>query len=540
MGRILIGADFGTYEVRVTAVDIKTGQMIGISSTGYESGVLDKLLPNARLLPKNFALQNPSDWLVAFSQATNKLIMDTGIPQSEIISLGISFTSCTAMPVDDGGMPLALKPEFAENYHAWPKLWRHHACIPQAERLTDIAIDRGEPFLEYCGGKISPEWLWPKLLETIEQSPELIPHIAYYIESGDWIVWQLTGNQIRNQCASGYKACWVEGLGYPSNEFFAHASIDLARIAENQRDIPVAQPGRLAGRLLPEMAQSLMLPPGLPVAVAVVDAQVGVLGSGVHEPEIMVMVMDTSNVHLLMSQEERVFIGFAGLVKDGILDGYWGYESGQPASGDIFDWFRNILAPIELFERAKEDDVDETVVMDRWLTETPIGANGLLALDWWNGNRSVLMDSKLSGMILGFTLGTTPAQILRAIAESLAFGTRKIIENYATNSMPIKRIVATGSMPFNFPSLLQIYSDICNIEITVPDTPHSIARGAAILGGLSVGVENLGFKTRKEYFGTMVPPVFDRFTPSILSVEKYNILYNKWLKLHDWLGGDSI
>lgn len=540
MGRILIGADFGTYEVRVTAVDIKTGQMIGISSTGYESGVLDKLLPNARLLPKNFALQNPSDWLVAFSQATNKLIMDTGIPQSEIISLGISFTSCTAMPVDDGGMPLALKPEFAENYHAWPKLWRHHACIPQAERLTDIAIDRGEPFLEYCGGKISPEWLWPKLLETIEQSPELIPHIAYYIESGDWIVWQLTGNQIRNQCASGYKACWVEGLGYPSNEFFAHASIDLARIAENQRDIPVAQPGRLAGRLLPEMAQSLMLPPGLPVAVAVVDAQVGVLGSGVHEPEIMVMVMDTSNVHLLMSQEERVFTGFAGLVKDGILDGYWGYESGQPASGDIFDWFRNILAPIELFERAKEDDVDETVVMDRWLTETPIGANGLLALDWWNGNRSVLMDSKLSGMILGFTLGTTPAQILRAIAESLAFGTRKIIENYATNSMPIKRIVATGSMPFNFPSLLQIYSDICNIDITVPDTPHSIARGAAILGGLSVGVENLGFKTRKEYFGTMVPPVFDRFTPSILSVEKYNILYNKWLKLHDWLGGDSI
>jgi L-ribulokinase len=540
MGRILIGADFGTYEVRVAAVDIKTGQMIGISSTGYESGVLDKLLPNARLLPKNFALQNPVDWLVALSEATKKLIMDTGIPQAEIISLGVSFTSCTAMPVDDGGMPLALKPEFAENYHAWPKLWRHHACIKQAEKLTEIAVDRGEPFLEYCGGSINPEWLWPKLLESIEQSPELIPHMAYYIESGDWIVWQLTGNQIRNQCAAGYKACWVEGLGYPSNEFLAHASIDLARIAENQRDIPVMQPGRLAGRLLPEMAQTLALPSGLPVAVAVVDAQVGVLGSGVHEPDVMVMFMDTSNVHLLMSKDEKVFPGFAGLVKDGILDGYWGYESGQPASGDIFDWFRNILAPIELFERAKEDDVDETVVMDRWLNETPIGANGLMALDWWNGNRSILMDSKLSGMIHGFTLGTTPAQMLRAIAESLAFGTRKIIETYASNGLTINRIVATGSLPFNYQSLLQIYADVCNIDITVPDTPHAIARGAAILGGLSVGVENLGFKTRNHYFSSMVPQAFDRFAPNPISVEKYNSLYNKWTRLHDWFKGENL
>ncbi|MBP7732398.1 MAG: ribulokinase [Caldisericia bacterium] len=540
MGRILIGADFGTYEVRVAAVDIKTGQMLGISSISYENGVLDKLLPNARVLPKNFALQNPADWLIALSQATRQLVMDTGIPQSEIISLGVSFTSCTAMPVDDGGMPLAQKPEFAENYHAWPKLWRHHACIPQAEKLTNIAQDRGEPFLEYCGGRVNPEWLWPKLLETIEQSPELTNHIGYYLESGDWIVWQLTGNQIRNQCAAGYKACWVEGMGYPSNEFFAHASIDLARIAEKQRGIPVVQPGRLAGRLLPEIAEQLMFPSGLPVAVAVIDAQVGVLGAGVHEPDVMVMVMDTSNVHLLMSPDEKVFPGFAGLVKDGILDGYWGYESGQPASGDIFDWFRNILAPIELFERAKDDDVDETVVLDRWLTETPIGSNGLTALDWWNGNRSVLMDSSLSGMICGFTLGTTPAQVFRAIAESQAFGTRKIIETYIANGLPIKRMVATGSLPFNYRSLLQIYADVCNIDITVPDTPHAIARGAAILGGLSVGVENLGFKNRNDYFTSMNPAVFDHYTPDTVAVEKYDKLYIKWNKLHDWFCGGNI
>jgi L-ribulokinase len=538
MGRILIGADFGTYEVRVAAVDIKTGQMLGISSCGYEGGVLDKLLPNARLLPKNFALQNPSDWLTSLSLATRKLIMDTGIPQSEIVSLGISFTSCTALPVDDGGMPLCIKPEFSENFHAWPKLWRHHASIPQAQKLTEIALDRGEPFLEYCGGKISPEWLWPKLLETIEQSPELIPHIGYYLESGDWIVWQLTGNQIRNQCAAGYKACWVEGMGYPSHEFFAHASIDLARIAEKQCEIPVVQPGRLAGRLLPEMAESLMLPSGLPVSVSVIDAHVGVLGSGVFEPDVMVMVMDTSNVHLLMSDSEKVFPGFAGLVKDGIIDGFWGYESGQPASGDIFDWYRNILAPIQLFERAREDDVDETVVMDRWITETAAGSGGMIGLDWWNGNRSILMDSSLTGMMCGFNLHTTPAQMLRAIAESLAFGTRKIVENFTSNELPVTRIVATGSLPFRYPGLLQIFADVCNIQITVPDTPHSVARGTAILGALSVGLENLGFKNRDEYFMAMKPEVFDRFTPNPVNVGKYETLYSKWLKLHDLFSGD--
>ena len=540
MGRILIGADFGTYEVRVAAVDIKTGQMLGISSQSYESGVLDKILPNARLLPKNFALQDPIDWLTSLSQATKKLIMDTGIPQTEIVSLGVSFTSCSVLPVDDGGMPLAIKPEFADNYHAWPKLWRHHACLPQAEKLTKIALDLGEPFLEYCGGKISPEWLWPKLLETIEQSPELIPHIGYYLESGDWIVWQLTGNQVRNQCAAGYKACWVEGMGYPSNEFFAHASIELAQIAERQRDVPVVQPGRLAGRLLPDAAEALMLPTGLPVSVAVVDAQVGVLGAGVYGPESMVMVMDTSNVHLLMSKEEKVFQGYAGLVKDGILDGYWGYEAGQPAVGDMFDWFSEILAPIELFERSKEDDVDEHVVMDRWLHEVPSGSNGLVGLDWWNGNRSVLMDSALTGVMSGFTLQSTPPQIFKGLVEATAFGTRKIIETFVGNGLPIERIVATGSLPYRYPSLLQIYSDVCNIPITVPDTPFAVARGAAILGALSVGVENLGFGSRDQYFEAMKPQAFDKFVPSPDNVSMYGKMYRKWIRLHDFFAGGNV
>lgn len=534
MGRILIGVDFGSSEARVSAVDIKTGQMIGIATCPYQSGVMDKILPNAKLLPPNFALNDPSDWMNAMSCATRKLVMDTGIPQSEIISLGISFTSCCCLPVDDGGMPLCQKPDFAENVHAWPKHWRHIASLPQAKRLTEIATDRGEPFLEYCGGRIGPEWLWPKLLETIEQSPELVPHIAYYLEIGDWIAWQLTGNQARNQCSAGYKACWVEGDGYPSNDFFAHASVDLARIAEKQRDVPVVQPGKLAGRLLPELAEQISLPAGLPVAIPVIDAQVGVLGSGVYSPEVMVMVMGSSTIHLVMSKLERMFVGFAGMVKDGILDGYWGYEAGQPATGDLLDWFRNTLAPIQLFERAREDDVDEMVVMDRWLHEEPTGSGGMVALDWWNGNRSVLSNTTLKGMISGFTLGTTAPQILKGLVEATGFGTRKIIDTFRANDIHIDRIVATGSIPYHYPGMLQIYSDICNTPITVPDVQYSVARGAAILGGFAVGVENLGFTTRKDYFEAMKPQNYDSFAPNPEDVSKYDMIFKTWSKFHDW------
>lgn len=539
MGRILLGLDFGAAELKVVALDIKSGRSIGISSCPYKQGIIENHLPNGARLPKFFSLQHPEDWIDAMTVAVRKLMAETRIPKEEVASIGVSFTSCTTLPVFEDGSPLCLDAQYSANPHAWPKLWKHYASREQAKRLTKVAEERGEPFLENYGGKISSEWLWPKLLETLENAPELSSNMAYYLEGGDWIVWQLTGRQTRNQCAAGYKACYVDGMGYPSGDYLASVNLDLADMAERVRAIPVLSPGRFVAGLTTDMAHLLGLKPGTPVGAAVVDAQVGVAGAGVFLPNILVMVLSSSTCHLVMSKEERLFQGLSGTVKNGILDGFWGYESVQPATGDIIEWFMQTLAPMPVYERSGDDDVDPWIVLDRYISEVPAGSNGLLSLDWWDGNKSILLNTALSGMIAGFTIHTTPDDIFKCIIEGSAFGARRIVENYASNGIEIKKIVATGELPFKSPSIVQVFADILNVPITVPDSKQSVARGAAIIGGLAVGVHNLGYSSREDYFSAMIPPEYDSYKPNPENVAVYNKLYSSYLELHDYFGVQS-
>ncbi|MCE5176259.1 MAG: ribulokinase [Caldisericales bacterium] len=537
MGRILLGADFGTSQVNVVALDVKTGQTIGFSSSPYKSGVIEKTLPDGTKLPRGFALQDPSDWLEGLFEATKKLIEETRIPEKEIISIGVSFTSCTVLPVDVFGTPLCMIGDLSKNPHAWPKLWRHTTAQPQANLLTSIAQERGEPFLDFYGGKMGAEWLWPKLLELVQEAPELVPSIEYFIEAGDWIVWQLTGHQVRNQCAAGYKACWVEGAGYPGHDYFASISQELADLSDKARGIEVLPPGRPAGKLIKDMAGKMGLRTGIPVASAVIDAQSAVAGAGVFEPNIMTIVMGSSNCHLVMSKQEKLFVGYAGVVKDGILDGYWGYEAGQPAMSDMLEWFVNTIAPISFYERANEDETEFATILDRYLSEVPAGSNGVLALDWMGGNRSVLLDSSLSGVFAGLTLQTRAEDMYKALAEASAFGTRKIIETFRAGGVEIKQIVATGALPITSPSLIQIYADVLGMPISVPDTNNATGRGAAIIGGLSVGMEKLGHKSRESYFKALLPQTLDWCKPLEANKQLYNDIYNDYLTLHDMFGG---
>ncbi len=536
MGRILLGADFGTSEVRVVALDMVSGRTIGMAYSPYQNGIIDGSLPTGERLPRGFALQNPADWMDSFADATAKLLSDTRIPKDQIASIGVDFTSCTVLPTDEDGVPLCMKKRFSRDPHAWPKLWKHHAAQPQAERLTEIASDRGEPFLENYGGKIGSEWLWPKLLQVVEESPDLAPHIAYFLEGGDWVVWQMTGVQVRNQCAAGYKACHTKDLGYPSSDFLEQASDLLVGIAEKARQVPIFSPGKLVGRLLPEIADRLGLLEGTPVAAAVIDAHAAVAGAGVYVPNVMAIILGTSTCHLIMSKEERLFTGYAGVVKDGILDGFWGYEAGQPSTGDILDWFKNSLAPMAMFERSKDDDVDISVVLDRYLGEVPPGSGGLLCLDWWGGNRSVLLDSSLTGVIAGFTLQTKPEEIYKAIVEGTAFGTRLITDNFNAGGVHVDKVVATGGLCFFSPQIVQVYADVLGMPVLVPDARQSAARGAAIIGGLSVGPKALGYKTKEQYYSAMKPPELDYVKPEPKNAKIYQQLYHLYLKLHDAFG----
>ncbi len=536
MARILLGLSFHAESVKAVAIDVNSGNMVGRAIEKYSKGVIRENLPTGERIPAGFVLADPKAWLVSMKGAIARLMNETGIPPPEIISLGVSMESCVVLPTDSFGVPLCMKEEFASNPHAWPKLWNHRGAAPQAEKLTKIARDRGEPFLDQTGNRVSSEWMWPKLLEVIEKSPEVAQATEWFIEGSDWIVWQLTGNQIRNLCSAGYKACYIEGIGYPSGAFFENASFDLARIAEKVRSVPVLPSGRFVGGLLPEAAQNLGLMPDLSVGAGVISNHVGVVGAGVYEPGVLTLVFGDSTAHMLMSDEEKIFEGYSCMVKDGIVDGYWGYEAGQPATGELFEWFKNILSPVGLSRRAESDDVDDEVVLDRWLSEVPPGSNGVLSLEWFDGNKSVLFDPSLSGVITGLKLGTTPAQIYKSLVEATAFGTKKIIQAFKDGGLKINKIVAIGSVPFKSPSRLQIYADVIGLPIHVPDTPEAIARGTAIIGAMSVDTKELGYKGREAYFEAMKSEDHDYFEPNENTKKIYEEIYEKYSKLHDMYG----
>ncbi|MEZ4812730.1 MAG: FGGY family carbohydrate kinase [Caldisericia bacterium] len=335
MARILLGLSFNAESVKAVAIDINSGNMIGRAVDEYEVGVIRKKLPTGERIPPGFMLADPRSWLVSMSSAVEKLLDETGIPSSEILSVGVSMGSCVVLPTDASGVPLCLKDEFKNNPHSWPKLWNHKSSFKQAKKMTKIARDRGEPFLEHTGNRVSTEWLWPKLLEVIEESPEVADAMEWYIEGSDWIVWQLTGKQVRNQCSAGFKACYVEGFGYPSGSYFEAVSFDLARQAAKIKDIPIIKPGRYVGNLLPEAAQKLGLMPGTPVGAGVASNHVGVAGAGIYSPDTLTIVFGDSTAQMLMSVDEKIFEGYSCAVKDGIIDGFWGYEAGQPGTGKL-------------------------------------------------------------------------------------------------------------------------------------------------------------------------------------------------------------
>jgi L-ribulokinase len=536
MARILLGLAFGAQDVKAVAIDINTGIMVGHVTEAYQIGVITGKLPNCTKIPSTFVLADPASWIMSMSKVVNRLMDETGIPASEIISLGVSMDSCVVLPTDSLGIPLCMKENLAGKPHAWPKYTTHLGAISQAERLTEIARDRGEPFLEHTGNRVSSEWLWPRLLEIIEDSPDVAAETEWFIEGSDWIVWQLTGRQIRNRCSAGYKGCYVEDVGYPSGSFFESISFDFASIAEKIKIIEVIPPGRKVGGLIPDASKKLGLKPGLPVGAGVISSHVGVAGCGVYEPDVLTLIFGDSTAQMIMSDEEKIFEGYSCCVRDGIIDGFWGFEAGQPGTGSTFKWFTDILAPSELTQRAHQADVDKKVILDRWLSEVKPGSGGLLSLDWFDGNKSVLFNPYLRGIMSGLNLKTTPSEIYKSIVEATAFGTRRIIDAFEDGGLRIKKIVATGTLPFESPTALQIYSDITGYTIEVPDTPEAVARGTAIIGAMSVDMSKLGYKNREEYFEAMKPPKHDLFEPNQTNADVYMPIYDRYKEMYDTFG----
>jgi L-ribulokinase len=527
MAAYAIGVDFGTESGRALLLDLQDGREVAVSEVAYPSGVINRVLPaTGAELPADWALQDPDDWVRVVETAVPALLSEAGIPKHEVVGLGVDFTSCTVLPVSGDGVPLCTLPEWRSRPHAWPKLWKHHAAQPVADRLNEVAEARGEDFLSRYGGKLSSEWYFPKLIQLWLEDREVYEAAYGFIEGTDWIVWQLTGNERRNTCTAGYKACWSEREGLPSVEFFEAAYPGFSRPDERLGTTFYAL-GSQAGRLRPELAARIGLAETTAVAVGNVDSFVSVPGAGIDQPGTFLMVVGTSICDLVIEPEEIRLPGITGVVKDGILPGSYGYEAGQVAVGDMLAWFVD-----EIGSSDGSPDADPYESLEQAAARMSPGQTGLVALDWWNGNRTILADADLTGVIAGLTLQTTEVQIYRALLESIAFGNRRVMDNFSEHGLRLGDIVACGGIAEKSPLLMQMLADTSGRPVHLPDSGQIPARGAALFGAVAAGA----FPDIGSAIAATRPGIARTYRPDREAAAVYDEVYDVYRELYETLG----
>ena len=477
--KYVVGVDFGTLSGRALLVRVSDGFEIASSVFEYPHAVIEVSLPHSnQKLPPDWALQVPDDYVAVLRTAVPAVLNESGINPNDVIGIATDFTACTVLPVKKDGTPLCQLEEFKNQPHSYVKLWKHHSAQPEADRINKLAHSRGEKWIKRYGGKISSEWEFAKALQVLEEAPSVYSAIDYWIEAADWITWQLTGNYVKNICAAGYKAMYQDGH-YPSPEFLAALNPGFKDFVNTKVEHPLGQLGERAGSLTKEAAAWTGLREGIAVAVGNVDAHVTAAAANAVNPGQMVAIMGTSTCHVMVSDVLSEVTGMCGVVEGGIVPNQWGYEAGQSGVGDIFGWFADSFVSAKYEALAKERGVDIHTLLSDLSSAKPVGAHGLVALDWESGNRSTLVDHKLSGLIVGMTLATTPEDVYRALVESTAFGARKIVEAFNNSGVPVKEFIAAGGLIKN-KFVMQIYADILKIPIHIIRSQQGPALGSAI------------------------------------------------------------
>jgi L-ribulokinase len=537
MAKYAIGVDFGTESGRALLVDVADGREVATAVHPYTNGVIDERLPDSGIrLDPDWALQDPNDYIEVFKRAIPAVLKESGVHPADVIGLGIDFTACTMLPTKADGTPLCFLPQWRDHPNAWVKLWKHHAAQPEANQLNETACKLGYAFLDRYGGKISSEWFIPKAWQTLNKDPEVYAAADRFIEAADWVVWRLTGEEKRNSCTAGYKAIWSKREGYPADAFFAALDRRMERIVYEKMSRDVYSLGQKAGGLTPEAAGWTGLRPGTAVAIANVDAHVSVPAATVSEPGRMVIIMGTSNCHMVLGTEEQIVPGMCGYVEDGIIPGFFGYEAGQSCVGDHFAWFVENCVPAAYEREADARGVNIHQLLEEKAAALRPGESGLVALDWWNGNRSVLVDVDLTGLLIGATLATKPEEIYRALIEATAYGTRIIIETFAAHGVPVDEIVATGGLPDRNKLLMQTYADVTGRPIHVAGTHQAGGLGSAMFGAVAAGAAAGGYDSIFEATPRMASLRPEAYQPIPEHRAVYDRLYAEYVLLHVHFG----
>jgi len=534
-----IGIDFGTESGRAVLVETKTGKEIATSIYSYENGVIDEKLPLAGApvqLEPEWALQDPQDYIRTFQNAVPDMLSLAGVNSEDVIGIGIDFTACTMLPVKRDGTPLCTLPDYRRNPHSWVKLWKHHAAQPEADKINATARRMGETWLDRYGGKISSEWFFAKTLQILDEAPDIYAAADRLIEAADWVVWQLTGVEKRNSCTAGYKAMWSKKEGYPPDTFFKELDPRLENVVDQKMSRDIYPIGEKAGELTPQAAEWTGLKAGTAVAIANVDAHVSVPATTVTGSGRMVMIMGTSICHMLLGEDERQVEGMCGVVEDGIIPGLFGFEAGQSGVGDIFAWFLDNCIPAAYQREAREREMDIHQLLEEKAAVQKPGQHGLLALDWWNGNRSVLVDVDLSGLLIGATLGTKAEDIYRALVEATAYGTRIIIEAFEKNGVRVDELVACGGLPEKNKMLMQIYADVTGRNFKISAAKQTPALGSAMFGAVAAGRRAGGYDTVFEAARHMARLKNEVYQPIPANQKIYDRLFAEYVRLHDYFG----
>lgn len=525
MRRYTIGIDFGTQSGRGVLVDVSNGYVLAQAEEAYAHGLLETQLPDGTPLPRGYVLQDPMDYLQILQTVVPALLKISGVAPETVIGIAVDATACSLVPVDENWEPLCCKPEFSSDPHAYLKLWKHHPSH-EAAQINQVIHQRQESFIDDYGGKCHAEWLFPKLLETLHQSPHVYHSAFRFMEVADWLTTWLCGQERRNSCAASYKAFWKKSSGFPSPEFFAAIDPALETVVADKLGDEVHSIGTRAGILTPHTAEILGLHPQTAVCVAHTDAHVAPPAVGCTNSGEMLMIIGTSTCNMLLDQKYHKIIGICGVAEDGIVPGAYAYEAGQSAVGDLLNWV------------VTQSGSNHQLLSEQASMLRP-GESGLLMMDWLSGNRSILSNTELTGMIVGLTLQTRPEEIYRAAIEATAFGQRIILENFRKHGMTVDAICVCGGISRKNRLFMQIYADVLRMPIRVCASDQTPATGAAIFAAVAAGSAAGGYDDIHTASRAMHQPYDKTYVPCEENAAVYDMLYQLYRELYFHFGKEN-
>jgi L-ribulokinase len=526
-----IGVDYGTNSVRALVVETSTGEEVACTTFDYPSGDQGVLLSDHDV---NLARQNPADivqgFRVAVAEAVREAERTSEFSVDQVIGIGSDTTGSSPLPVDASGTPLISQSQYSDDLAAQIWLWKDHTAHQEAEDITQIALETGEPYLAKCGGTYSSEWFWSKVWKCAKDHPDVFAAAHSWMELADFVPYQITGatdlaSFPRSVCPAGHKAMYSESWGgLPSNTFLDKLNPKLTDLRQRLYDVAVPADQR-AGGLSVDFAEATGLRPGTPVAVGIMDAHAGAVGSGC-KPGTLVKIMGTSTCDVMVQPKDRPLAdipGVCGIVDGSVIPGMIGIEAGQSAVGDLFNWFVRFMGDGQI----SHDQLSAQA------SQLRPGESGLLALDWQNGNRTILVDARLSGLIVGLSLQSNPAEVYRALIEATAFGARTIIDRVREYGVPIAEIVTGGGIAEKNPMAMQIYADVLGMPIRLARSSQACALGAAIFGSVVGGAHRDVLTAQKAMTGLKSM----EYTPNPDAQSTYNRLYSLYRNMHDSFGG---